>query len=133
MRNRIRHELLPLLAREYAPGIVDSLLRLGQVAGQVQAMVGPLATELLDRATRSRSEGELLLDCDALHAKPIHLVREVLVEAWRRQHWRRQAMGLREWQQLAELSLGSGERTAIMLPGAIRAVRTGSVLSLTRT
>ena len=26
-RNRIRHELLPLLARDYTPGVVDSLLR----------------------------------------------------------------------------------------------------------
>lgn len=131
MRNRIRHELLPLLARDYAPGVVDSLLRLGQVASQVQAMIGPLAAELLDSATKTRSEAVLVLDCDVLHAKPIHLVREMLVEAWRRQHWRRQAMGLHEWQQLADLALSaSGDHPAIMLPGAIRADRSGSVLTL---
>ncbi len=130
-RNRIRHELLPLLSREYAPGVIDSLLRLGQVAGQVQAMIGPLAIELLDGATRSRSDRELVLDCELLREKPIHLVREMLVEAWRRQHWRRQAMGLREWQQLAEMALGaSGELAAIMLPGTIRAERSADQLSL---
>jgi len=132
-RNRIRHELLPLLASDYAPGVVDSLLRLGQVASQVQAMIGPLATELLDRAKYSCSESELVLDCDVLHAKPIHLVREMLVEAWRRQQWRRQAMGLREWQQLAEFAMSANSKQPpIMLPGTIRAVRTGSVLTLTR-
>jgi len=132
MRNRIRHELLPLLARDYAPGIVDSLLRLGQVAGQVQAMIGPLAAELLDRATQSGNEREMVLDCDALREKPLHLVREVLVEAWRRQKWRRQAMGLREWQQLAEVTMStSGDNAAIMLPGAIRAERAGNLLTLT--
>jgi hypothetical protein len=112
---------------------VESLLRLGQVASQVQAMIGPLATELLDAATRSRGEDALVLDCDVLHAKPIHLVREMLVEAWRRQHWRRQAMGLAEWQQLAELAMRvSAERAVAMLPGAIRAERAGSALTLTR-
>lgn len=132
MRNRIRHELLPLLAQEYSPGVVESLLRLGQVAGQVQAMIGPLATELLDRATVRQSENKLVLNCDLLHEKPIHLVREMLVEAWRRQHWRRQAMGLCEWQQLADLAMGARNDPAIMLPGAMRAERMGNVLTVTR-
>jgi tRNA(Ile)-lysidine synthase len=132
MRNRIRHELLPLLARDYAPGVVESLLRLGQVAGQVQAMIGPLATELLERTTISCSECEVVLDCDELVEKPIHLVRELLVEVWRRQRWRRQAMGMRQWQQLAELATStSRERLTIMLPGAIRAERAGNLLTLT--
>lgn len=133
MRNRIRHELLPLLARDYAPGVVESLLRLGQVASQVQGMIGPLAAELLDAASVSRSDTQLALDCEPLREKPIHLVREMLVEAWRKQRWRRQAMGLGEWQQLAQLAMDtSGERAVIMLPGAIRAERTGSALTLTR-
>ena len=31
-RNRIRHELLPLVKRHYAPAVVDSLLRLGNLS-----------------------------------------------------------------------------------------------------
>ena len=37
MRNRIRHELLPLLARDYSPAMVDSLLRLGTLAGDASS------------------------------------------------------------------------------------------------
>lgn len=131
MRNRIRHELLPLLARDYAPGVIESLLRLGQVATQVQAMIGPLAAELLELATVSRTDGRLVLNCNLLREKPMHLVRELLVAVWRQQHWRRQAMGLREWQRLAELALSAhDDGTVIMLPGAVRAERSGSTLSL---
>ena len=95
-------------------------------------MIGPLATELLERTTISCSECEVVLDCDELVEKPIHLVRELLVEVWRRQRWRRQAMGMRQWQQLAELATStSRERLTIMLPGAIRAERAGNLLTLT--
>ncbi len=37
MRNRIRGELLPLLAARYNASIVPALLRLGEVAGHSQA------------------------------------------------------------------------------------------------
>ncbi len=40
-RNRIRHELLPLLSRDYSPGITDVLAREAEIA---QAGRGPIAT-----------------------------------------------------------------------------------------
>ncbi len=133
MRNRIRHDLLPLLQREYAPAIVDSLLRLGQVSRQAQAMIEPLAAELLEDATITRTDDAVVFDCRAMRGKPVHLVREMFVAAWRALAWPRQAMGLKEWQQVAELAMRSdAEPAAIMLPGIIRAERTSGQLKLSR-
>ena len=36
MRNRIRHDLLPLLTRDYHTRVGESILRLGELAGEVQ-------------------------------------------------------------------------------------------------
>src|SRR5262249_34799970 len=42
-RNRIRHELLPLLARDYNPGVVDVLARLAGQAEEVHEVLDHLA------------------------------------------------------------------------------------------
>jgi len=132
-RNRIRHELLPLLARDYAPGVIDSLRRLGAIAADAQEILEPLAESLLDEATTESSAQSLVLRCEPLQSSHRHLVRELFLVAWRRLAWPRQAMGMQHWQQLAELAQQSGESPAQMLPGAVRVERTADLLILTRT
>ncbi|REK07898.1 MAG: tRNA lysidine(34) synthetase TilS [Planctomycetota bacterium] len=104
-RNRIRRELLPLLERDYAPGVVEALLRLGNVAGDAQRLIESQAEALLDRALVVRDPRRVEIDCRALDGTDRHLVREMFVAVWRGQNWPRQAMGLHEWNQLAELAL----------------------------
>jgi tRNA(Ile)-lysidine synthase len=48
-RNRIRRELLPRLQRRFNPDVVEALLRLGNLAGDAQAVVNGLVAELFDR------------------------------------------------------------------------------------
>ena len=48
-RNRIRRELLPRLQRRFNPDVVEALLRLGNLAGEAQAVVDRLVAELFDR------------------------------------------------------------------------------------
>lgn len=57
-RNRIRHELLPLLRREYSPAIDTLLLRTGDVLGAEAEFVQDEAHRWL-RASRRRSFGHL--------------------------------------------------------------------------
>ncbi len=130
-RNRIRHELLPLLEREYAPAVAESLVRSGALAADAQEVLESLAEGLLDEALVEHSPERLVLACAALRGAHRHLVRELFVVAWRRQGWPRQAMGLDQWNQLAELATGDGVSSpTIMLPGAIQAERCGERLSL---
>ena len=50
-RNRVRHELLPLLRRHYQPGLTRTILRTMEIAGAEAELVGQLAQEWLrDRA-----------------------------------------------------------------------------------
>ena len=48
-RNRVRHCLLPLLARDFNPSVVDALCRLAASASDDQAVLAPLADEAWSR------------------------------------------------------------------------------------
>jgi tRNA(Ile)-lysidine synthase len=131
-RNRIRHELVPLLAREYAPGVVDSLVRLAAVAGDAQRLIEWMAEKLCDRVVDHANESRVTVDCQALSGQDRHLVREVLIAVWRRQGWPMRAMGFAEWNRLAEMVAASVECKHVF-PGAVTAERTGEQLVLTPT
>ncbi len=122
-RNRIRNELLPLLTAKYNATIIEALLRLGALAGESQELVDELVSEVVRRCMRG-GKGEVLLDRIVLAAQPRHLVREVLIEVWRRQGWPLAAMGFSEWETLAAMISAAVARPAAdvpkrMFPGAI--------------
>jgi tRNA(Ile)-lysidine synthase len=130
MRNRIRHDLLPLLKQEYAPGVVESLLRLGKLAAAAQQVVAAAAEQLADRAVTVSRTDELMIACPELADAERHLVREMLVTVWQRQGWPLAAMGFAEWQALAEMTCGDRSDAKRMFPGAVTAHRRGEKLTL---
>ena len=129
-RNRIRAELLPLLAARYNDAIVPALLRLGDTARQSQALIDDMVQDVCNRCIQNLGAGEACLDATVLAGQPPHLVREVLSHVWRRQGWPLAAMGFDQWNALAELlaaaHLPPGESLRRMFPGAVLAeVRDG--------
>jgi tRNA(Ile)-lysidine synthase len=134
-RNRIRHELLPQLNATYNRQIVDALCRLGQLAGDAQQVIEHLAIELADRCTVERGADRLVLDVSVLAGEHRHLVRETLVELWRRQNWPRQAMGCAEWDLLADMALSDAPRETAagrQFPGGVFAIRESDRIRLAR-
>lgn len=103
-RNRIRHELLPMLVSRYSAGVVDALLRLGTLAGEVQTVIDAIVLDLADRCVREEPGGGLRIDAGTLAAQPRYVVRELLIAAWRGRDWPRQAMGYAQWDLLAEMA-----------------------------
>jgi tRNA(Ile)-lysidine synthase len=137
-RNRIRKELLPLLASQYNHTITDALLQLGQLARESQSTVDTIVSELAEKSLRKIAPGDVLLDLRALAGQTRHIVRELLMEVWRRQGWPLADMGLAEWDSLADMILprakGCGnDRQKRQFPGAILAELIGSELRLTAT
>jgi tRNA(Ile)-lysidine synthase len=117
MRNRIRHELLPLLASQYNPDIARLL---GQVATQAEetfARTESLAAELLGRGERPRAGGLLIFDRETLAAAPRDLVREMFRLVWLREGWSENDMTFDAWDRLA--GVGFGESAAADLPAGI--------------
>jgi tRNA(Ile)-lysidine synthase len=131
MRNRIRHELLPLVQREYSPAVVEALVRLARLAGEAQQVVAAAAEPWIDRAVTVRSADTVAIDCQQLPLAQRHLVREVLLSIWQREGWPLGGMGFGEWQALAEMAAGDAADAKRMFPGAITAHRQGDQLTLT--
>jgi tRNA(Ile)-lysidine synthase len=129
-RNRIRHELLPLLARDYSPAVVDSLVRLAAVAADAQAVINAAAGALLERAEINRDAARVTVDCRILARQDRHLVRELFVALWRRQGWPQQAMGYEAWDALAEMAMSRAEQPKRDFPGTITVERLGDRLKL---
>lgn len=128
-RNRIRRQLLPLLARDFNPQIAEALRRLGQQASDAQGTVETLAEKLLERVMESSSASECRLKWQPLADVPRHMAREMFSVLWRRQDWPRQQMGFAQWDELAGIAQEGG---AMTLPSCIDARREGKYVMLRR-
>ena len=130
-RNRLRHELLPVLRSGFNGDFDQAVLRLAQQADESQQVIAALADRLFRRCA-TVSENRVQIDCRPLAAEPALLIRETCKMAWTEARWPLQDMGFDQWQQLATLvgeDAGSGSFT---LPSGVRAERRGESLDLSR-
>ena len=138
-RNRIRHELLPLLQTDYYPAVRQSLLRLARQADQAQQALDRWVSQEVGRRVRQMTDVDgptVTIHLEQISSLPRHVVREIAVAAWRMQDWPEQAMGFDEWDRLAEMALSGAESSAancsITLPGNIQVRRAKDSLTLCR-
>jgi tRNA(Ile)-lysidine synthase len=80
LRNRIRHELLPLLSDAYQPEIVGALARVASLARDTIATLDGVARAELERLG-AFGDGAVTLPLDLLRALPRQLAAEVLRQA----------------------------------------------------
>lgn len=119
-RNRIRHELLPLLAEHYNPAVVPLLCQVAEQAAEVCHDRELSARELLGAVEKPRAGSALVFDRRRLAAAPRNLVREVFRLAWQREGWAAGRMDFGAWDRLA--AVARGEIPAVDLPGGVCAV-----------
>lgn len=127
-RNRLRHELLPMLRERYNPAVASVLCRLAEQARAVQSDLDLRAAELLNVAELPRAGAVLVFRAEALRAAPAYLAAEALRQAWRREGWPLDAMGYAEWRRL--LDVAHGTPPAWDFPGRMRARRVGAVVQV---
>lgn len=130
LRNRIRCDLMPLLAASYNPRIVERLNGLADVMRTEEAWMKGVVGEQYRQAVLDRSKDSFVLAVQALRTAPTALSRrmirmalEVLVGNLRR-------IELVHVQSVQRLVDGSGDRKEIHLPGGIRVRRSRDRLVL---
>jgi tRNA(Ile)-lysidine synthase len=127
-RNRIRHQLLPLLQADYNAAIVPLLGQLAEQASEVYAEIEQAALQLLRECELPPAGSLRILDARKLAGRPRHLVREAIRLLWDREGWGRDAMRYRDWERAAAAALG--ELAAVDLPGRIRVRRKGNIVQI---
>ncbi len=127
-RNRLRHQLLPLLAREYNPRIVEVLNRLAHQADETMREQAAEAADWLRRAELPRAGAMVVLNVNELRRATRRVVRLVLRHLWQREDWPRGRMSFADYDRVA--ALVEADHGAHDLPGGVHARRVGSVLRL---
>ncbi len=125
-RNRIRHELLPLLQSRFSPGITDVLAREASVAQQDEDFLRHQAIELASRIV-SRDDGVVRLDAVGLKSAPAALSSRVAHDVLSDLGGSR-PISFDHVQRLLALAAGHAGG-AVSVPGG-RAVLTGDVIML---
>ena len=131
MRNRLRHELLPRLERDFNGRVREHLCQLAEQAADSEEAMSIAAETLLDAALLDRSKSVARLQRDMLAKPSRSLMREVFVRLWLRQDWPRQSMTFSHWDRLVDF-VQSHQPTAIDLPGPISVRRRGNMLVIER-
>ena len=131
-RNRIRHELLPLLAAEFNPGVQDSIVRLAEQTQELLQSLDAVADLLLAEAVLERTAEHCRLDVRKLTQQALPVVRHALTVLWIQQDWSRKDMSRDHWNRLAAMLLDPPP-VSIDLPGRIRAELRGNLLALQQT
>jgi tRNA(Ile)-lysidine synthase len=125
-RNRIRLELLPHLAQQYNPGIVNVLARLAEQAEAVARSEEQAARVVLQDVEDPRAGTILVLNRGRLGEQSRQRVREVFRLLWLREGWTMDVMNFDAWERLTDLVLL--DRSAVDLPGSIHARRRERVI-----
>lgn len=81
LRNRVRHELLPLLSRNYNPGIVGALAALAGWLGEERAVLRALTDEAYARVVTETEDDIIRLDLAGLVSEPPAIRRRLIHQA----------------------------------------------------
>ena len=128
-RNRIRHELLPLL-RTFNPDVVSALAHLAEHANEAHEIITGAATDLLAKAERPRAGNAIILDATVLTAAPRALVRAALRLLWEREGWPMSDMTFEAWERAVEVACRNVG--ACDFPGGVTMRHSGRVVQLVR-
>lgn len=136
-RNRLRHELLPQLASDFNPQVIEALLRLGSQASEARAVIDELVGKLTVAAIEDDGPDRVVISCDRISSLSSYLIRELLLYAWRSRGWPEQAMTHEKWQELAAMMadtrmMSDTSEVKKVFPGGVTATKAHGDLTLQR-
>jgi tRNA(Ile)-lysidine synthase len=103
-RARIRHDLLPKLAREYNCDVAGAIIRLGALAAAADRALDTDLRQLERRALVDCEPDSIVFDRPYLKSLSRFLRTEVLRRSWRRAGWAERSMSARRWNRIAALA-----------------------------
>lgn len=125
-RNRVRHELIPLLERHYNPNIKEALLRLASIASAQSDLMDMLVSTVAESVIYRQG-----LDVGLLNNQPLALKREIIREEIKRRKGNLMDISFEQVERIVD-ALQSDENFTITLPsGLIYAIRRGNEFRVT--
>ena len=131
VRNRLRHEIFPLLKKHYNPQLVKSLVNAASFIRMENEYLDTIAHKKLKVILVSKNETAAVIDCTRFAALPLILQLRCLrtvVEGFKGDLLR---IGAAHLYDLTAIMTGSEPHKALALPGGIRAEKSYRFLTLT--
>lgn len=126
-RNRVRHQLLPILQEE-SPAIARHLSQVAEQATCAFAVIEQQAGVVLTAAELPRAGTVCIFRCETLATSTAYLTCEALRLLWQRERWPMDAMRQLDWERAA--AAASGHAPAVDLPGPVRVRPAGHVVQI---
>ncbi|HSW44080.1 MAG TPA: tRNA lysidine(34) synthetase TilS [Phycisphaerae bacterium] len=122
-RNRIRHELLPLLRERFNPQVEEALNRLAEQARGMQAYLTQTGERMLDALIVERDDRRLVLHCPPLVRKPRVIQTELIRRAILKSGFPEGELSYMHLNAVADLAAGTGGSKELHLPAGLRVSR----------
>jgi len=122
-RNRIRHELLPLLRERFNPQAEEALLRLAEQARGVNAYLAETGERMLDSLVIEHDDRQLVLHCPLLVRKPRVIQTQLIRGAILRMGCPEGELTYGHLNAVADLASGSEGSKSLDLPAGLRVSR----------
>jgi tRNA(Ile)-lysidine synthase len=127
-RNRIRHDVLPLLREVVNPDVTSALLRLAEQARRADEAILAMAGLALGHVRVEERGPNLIISARSLAALPRAVQSEIVLTVLDRLLAPRADLGFERVEAVLELIAADGRRRTIELPGGVRAIRRGRYL-----
>lgn len=118
-RNRVRHELIPLLERRYNPRVVESISRTAELVREDDAFITGEVRRRMRHIIRGRFPGGAFLSVERLLAEPIAVQRRVVREAIALAGRGVEDVGFEHVETVLELARGGSHGATVSLPRGI--------------
>lgn len=132
LRNRIRHQLIPLLERDFQPETRVVLRRTAEILREEEDWIESLLQTLLKRVVVAYQTGRLTLGADALRELPLAAQRRVVRAALRLIQKDLQRIGFAHIEQILDLARRRTVAGPLHLPANIRVRRQGDHVLMIR-
>lgn len=126
-RNRIRHEVLPLL-RSFNPRIVEGLAREAEILAADASLLEEVEREQWKVIVKEVSSGRVVIDNDRLGAQPMGLQRRLLRRALALVRGKATGLTFRHVDDIVDRVVGGSPGAGLNLPGRVRVERDGDLL-----
>ncbi|GAB6179128.1 tRNA lysidine(34) synthetase TilS [Desulfotomaculum defluvii] len=118
-RNKLRHQLIPLLEKEYAPGLVGNLSRMAEQIREEDQFLECLAREIYQKVLRGMDESVLILDRNELMKQPVVLLRRIIRIVYQQLNGTKQGLAFEHVDNLINHLIRGGPEKIIEMPAGI--------------
>ncbi len=130
LRNRIRNQLIPLLERDYQPGVRAVLHRAVEILREEETWIESQVQPLLDQTVISRQPGRLTLRARALQEVVPALQRRLVRAGLRLVRMDLRRIAFVHVEAILGLAKKTGAGGPLHLPGGVRVWRQGDALTI---